>query len=60
MALLADEELMGLLPKSTAKVNKEWQDVGYYYVNGYRKFGVIPNKNELNNTLKNNYDWIRN
>lgn len=47
MALLADEELKGVIPKESEEETDTWQDVGYYYDdNGVRRFGVIPKKNK--------------
>ncbi len=45
MALLADEELKGVVPKKDNIDESEWEDVGYYIdENGIRRFGVIPKK----------------
>lgn len=47
MALLADEELMGVIPKSTEVVEQKWQDIGYYYdERGIKRYGVIPKKRD--------------
>ena len=44
---LADEELHGVTAKEINHFNNEFQDVGYYIdENGYKKFGIIPNKNK--------------
>lgn len=56
---LADEEYFNKSPGS-ANNRKEWRDIGYYYDNGVKKFGVIPvNYNKEENLIKSNYDWIR-
>lgn len=47
MALLADEELQGVVPKKIEKVIDNWQEIGYYTdQNGNRRYGVLPKKNE--------------
>ena len=44
-ALLADEELQGITPRAVQQNDNEFEDIGYYFdENGYRRFGVIPNK----------------
>jgi hypothetical protein len=61
MAELADEELMGNAPRSSAKVTKEWKDIGYYTDEyGYKQFGVIPKTlPERNlNFHTQNYSWM--
>ena len=48
MALLADEELKGIIPKKQDDESENWQDVGFYYdENGIRRFGVIPKKQKV-------------
>lgn len=43
MALLADEELQGIVPKAVEIENKEWVDIGYYTDEyGRRRYGPIP------------------
>lgn len=43
MCEIGDQELMGIVPKK--QVKEEWDDVGYYTdSNGYKKYGVIPKK----------------
>lgn len=60
MALLGDEELMGKIPKTESRINKEWRDIGFYTdSSGIKKYGIIPTPDELSNQLKGNYDWIR-
>ena len=45
MCELADEELQGSVPKAIKEEAQQQQDIGYYYdENGYKRFGIIPNK----------------
>lgn len=45
MALLADEELQGIVPKKTENQYDEFEDFGYYTdERGYKKWGIIPKK----------------
>ena len=54
---LADEELHGVTVKEINHFNNDFQDVGYYIdENGYKKFGVIPNKNKPQVNF-NNLNW---
>jgi hypothetical protein len=54
---LADEELHGVTAKEINHFNNEFQDVGYYVdENGYKKFGIIPNKNKPQVNF-NNLNW---
>lgn len=62
MALLADEELQGVVPKIIKKVEDTWQDFGYYRDEyGRTHYGVIPkpiiNQIQINNTF--GYDDTR-
>lgn len=44
-AEIGDEAMTGITPIKQQNVAKEWKDFGWYQdENGYRKFGVIPNK----------------
>ena len=53
MALLADEELQGIVPKTVEKVKQTWQDIGFYTdQEGRSRYGVIPKQN--NQILANN------
>ena len=46
MALLADEELQGIVPKTVEEVKQTWQDIGFYTdQEGRRRYGVIPKQN---------------
>ncbi|MGN0966437.1 MAG: hypothetical protein ACI4OP_02450 [Candidatus Coprovivens sp.] len=43
MALLADEELQGIVPKRVEEIKDTWQDIGFYTdLEGRRRYGVIP------------------
>ena len=53
MALLADEELQGIVPKRVEEIKDTWQDIGFYTdLEGRRRYGVIPKQN--NQILTNN------
>lgn len=57
MALLADEELQGMIPRKEESV-EEWQDIGFYYDdNGIKRWGIIPKQNNINikMDISNNY-----
>lgn len=56
MALLADEELHGVSIKAVQEDNNEFQDIGYYFdERGYRRFGIIPKKNDHKMIYNPNY-----
>ncbi len=56
MAELADEELSGVIPKQNIVENDVWQDIGYYKdENGYMRWGVIPNQNNIKINFNNNF-----
>lgn len=59
--MLADEELIGVLPRADEVVNKKWRNVGWYTdERGYKKFGVIPDKDQITQTnIRNEYDPSR-
>lgn len=45
---LADEELQGVVPKKVDVYKETWKDIGWYTdENGYKKYGVINNNNNL-------------
>lgn len=45
MAEIADEELNGIIPKSSKPISQDFQDIGYYKdEKGYTRFGIIPKK----------------
>jgi hypothetical protein len=48
MCEIGDEEMMGIVPKKDEPENEMRRDVGYYMVNGIRKYGIIPD--DRNNT----------
>lgn len=60
MAELADEELVGIIPKSVIIKKDTWADIGYYTdENGNRRFGQLPNQQKqiiLNNNFGQVYD----
>lgn len=60
MALLADEELQGTVPRQVETKIDQWQDIGYYTDdNGVRHYGTIPKQNEqiiYNNNFGQLYD----
>ena len=60
MALLADEELQGIVPKTVEEVKQTWQDIGFYTdQEGRRRYGVIPKQNNhilANSNLGQIYD----
>lgn len=62
MALLADEELRGMVPKMVETKIDTWQDIGYYTdENGNRRYGAIPkqdNQIRVNNNFGQLYDNI--
>lgn len=61
MALLADEELQGSVPKMVESKIDTWDDIGYYTdEQGRRRFGTIPKKNNqilVNNNFGQLYDY---
>lgn len=58
MVELADQELSGRQPTLVEKEVEQFQDFGYYYDElGYKKFGIIPDKNKLEvNIRREEYD----
>lgn len=61
MACLADEELVGVIPRADEITNKQWKDVGWYTdERGYKQFGIIPTKDQnMNVIIKHEYDPSR-
>lgn len=48
MTELADQELSGRQPVNVVQEVEQFQDFGYYIdERGYKKFGVIPKKNQI-------------
>ena len=59
MALLADEELQGVVPKLLEEVKDNWQDIGYYTdQDGNRRYGVIPHNNGNQILFNNNFGQL--
>ena len=56
MALLADEELQGVVPKSVEIQVEDDNDIGYYTdENGIKRWGVIPNTNNRKILFNDNF-----
>lgn len=56
MALIADEELQGIIPKMVEEVKEAWRDIGYYTDEyGNRRYGVIPQQNNIQVRFNNNF-----
>lgn len=56
MAMLADEELQGTVPKAKEVVVESNYEIGYYTdENGYRRWGVIPKQNPTQILTNNNF-----
>lgn len=60
MALLADEELQGIVPKVVEEVKDTWQDIGFYTDEyGRRRYGTLPRNTpqiRFNNNFGQLYD----
>ena len=58
MCMLADEELMGKIPKQVQTEDKnDWKDIGYYYdSNGVKHYGIIPQSTKTEINISWNYD----
>lgn len=60
MALLADEELQGTVPKVVEEVKDTWQDIGFYTDEyGRRRYGTLPKHSSqirFNNNFGQLYD----
>lgn len=60
MALLADEELQGTVPKVVEEVKDTWQDIGFYTDEyGRRRYGTLPkhaSQIRFNNNFGQLYD----
>ena len=58
MALLADEELQGTIPKQVETVTDTWSEIGYYTdYEGRRRYGVIP-KTNIEIKFNNNFGQL--
>jgi len=43
MALLADEELSGVVPRVAEVIQEQWTDIGFYTdEDGHKRYGKIP------------------
>lgn len=42
MVELGDQELGTVIPRKVQELQETWADVGFYYENGIKKYGVIP------------------
>ena len=60
MALLADEELQGTVPKVVEEIKDTWQDIGFYTDEyGRRRYGTLPrnaSQIQFNNNFGQLYD----
>lgn len=58
MALLADEELQGTVPKVVEEVKDTWQDIGFYTdEQGRRRYGTLP-RNASQIRFNNNFGQL--
>ena len=58
MALLADEELQGTVPKVVEEVKDTWQDIGFYTDEyGRRRYGTLP-RNTPQILFNNNFGQL--
>ena len=59
MTELADEELMGVTPRTSKVTKKSWQDIGNYTDEyGRKQFGVIPKNIAEGKVPHTNNNWI--
>lgn len=59
MALLADEELQGVVPKAIEEVKETWQDIGFYTdEQGRRRYGALPQKSQQIRFNNNNFGQL--
>ena len=59
MALLADEELQGTVPKIVEEVKEVWQDIGFYTDEyGRRRYGALPQKSQQIHFNNNNFGQL--
>lgn len=59
MALLADEELQGTVPKVVQEHKDTWQQIGYYTdENGNRRYGVLPDQNKKEIRVNNDFGQL--
>ena len=59
MALLADEELSGVVPRAVQQqATNDFQDIGFYYdENGIKHWGRIPKKQQINVNYTNSFSY---
>lgn len=58
MALLADEELQGTVPKVVEEIKDTWQDIGFYTDEyGRRRYGTLP-RNASQIRFNNNFGQL--
>ena len=51
MCEIGDEELMGIAPKKEEPESDFQRDIGYYYEDGRKKYGIIPDKGNSDKIL---------
>ena len=60
MCMLADEELIGVIPRVDEIVSAKWRDVGWYVdEKGYKRFGIIQHQQIETKVNMNFYDQSR-
>lgn len=57
MSELGDEDMYGQPPRAQITQQSLMKNIGYYFEDGRRKFGVIPDR--PNDQTNINYGWIR-
>lgn len=58
MALLADEELQGTIPKIVKEQKDTWQEIGYYTdEQGRRRYGILPTTQNIQINVNNNFGY---
>ena len=59
MALLADEELQGIVPKVVEEVKDTWVQIGYYTDSqGRRRYGPLPGQQNNQILVNNNFEQV--
>lgn len=61
MCELGDEELSLKRPEAREPVQKQFKDIGWYRdERGYKQYGIIPSKDELNAKIRFNPEdsWL--
>lgn len=60
MCMLADEELIGVIPRVDEIVSAKWRDIGWYVdEKGYKRFGIIQHQQIETKVNMNFYDQSR-